>query len=73
MSRDDVKERLKDVDDEQLDKLLTSLEEKGFLKLYKSRRGTIDLAKVTCEGLRKAKPLDYYKWFPEWMEKEYLF
>ena len=73
MSRDDIKERLKGIDDEQLDKLLTSLEEKDFVKLYKGRHGTIDLAKATYEGLRKAKPLDYYKWFPEWVEKEYLF
>ena len=73
MSRNDMKERLPSIDDEQLDKLLTSLEAKGLVKLYRDRRGNIALAKATYKGLKEAKPLEYYKWFPEWMSKEYLF
>jgi len=67
MSREDMKERLVGASDEQLDKMLTSLEAKGLAFLYKSKRGDIVLAKATYKGLRQAKPLEYYKWFPKWM------
>jgi hypothetical protein len=67
MSREDIKERLVGASDEQLDKLLTSLEAKGLAFLYKGKRGDIVLAKATYKGLRQAKPLEYYKWFPKWM------
>jgi len=73
MSREDMKERLVGISDEQLDKLLTSLEAKGLAILYKDKRGNITLAKATYKGLKQAKPLEYYKWFPEWMKKEQLF
>ncbi len=71
MSREDMKERLS-ISHEQLDKLLTSLEAKGLAFLYKDRRGNIALAKATYKGLRQAKPLEYYKWFPKWIKKEQL-
>jgi alkylation response protein AidB-like acyl-CoA dehydrogenase len=73
MSRDDIKERLTDVTDEQLDKLLTSLEAKGLVKLYKDRRGNTAMAKATYKGLKEAKPPEYYQWFPEWIKKQKLF
>jgi len=73
MSRGDMKERLAGVSEEQLNKLLTSLEEKGLVKLYKDRRGNITLAKATYKGLKEAKPLEHYRWFPEWISKEQLF
>jgi alkylation response protein AidB-like acyl-CoA dehydrogenase len=73
MSREDMKERLVGISDEQLDKLLTSLEAKGLAIVYKDKRGNITLAKATYKGLKQAKPLEYYKWFPEWMKKEQLF
>jgi hypothetical protein len=73
MGRDDMKERLANISDEQLDKLLTSLETKGLAFLYKDKRGNITLAKATYKGLRQAKPLEYYKWFPEWIKKKQLF
>jgi alkylation response protein AidB-like acyl-CoA dehydrogenase len=73
MSKDDMKEKLAGVGDEQLDKLLTSLEAEGFVKLYKDRRGNIALAKATYKGLKEAKPPEYYQWFPEWMNKDLLF
>ncbi|MFQ6064367.1 MAG: acyl-CoA dehydrogenase family protein [Candidatus Bathyarchaeia archaeon] len=71
MSRDDVKEWMS-VEDEKLDRLLLSLEGKGLAKLYRDRRGKIALARATYKGLRKAKPLEYYQWFPSWIEKETL-
>ena len=73
MSKDDMKEKLAGVGDEQLDKLLTSLEAKGFVKLYKDRRGNIAMAKATYKGLKEAKPPEYYQWFPEWINKDLLF
>jgi alkylation response protein AidB-like acyl-CoA dehydrogenase len=73
MSKDDMKEKLAGVGDEQMDELLTSLEAKGFVKLYKDRQGSISLAKATYKGLKEAKPLEYYKWFPEWVNKDLLF
>ena len=73
MNREDMKAWLAGVSDDQLDKLLTSLEVKGLVKLYKDRRGAIALAKATYKGLKEAKPLEHYKWFPEWIDKELLF
>jgi alkylation response protein AidB-like acyl-CoA dehydrogenase len=72
MSKDDMKKKLVKIDDEQFDKLLTSLEAKGLVKLYRDRRGRIALAKATYKGLREAKPLEYYQWFPEWINKSLL-
>jgi hypothetical protein len=73
MDRDDMKERLRDISDERLDKMLISLEAKGLAFLYKDKRGNITLAKATYKGLRQAKPLEYYEWFPEWIKKKQLF
>jgi hypothetical protein len=73
MSREDLKERLTDSGDEKLDQLLKGLDAKSLVRLYKDGRGTIALAKATYEGLRKAGELDRYKWFPEWLSKEFIF
>jgi alkylation response protein AidB-like acyl-CoA dehydrogenase len=71
MSREDLKEVF-DVDDEQLDKVLVSLEQEGLVKLYRGRSG-IQLAKATYEGLKKAHPLEYYQWFPWWVDDKRKF
>jgi alkylation response protein AidB-like acyl-CoA dehydrogenase len=73
MSRSDLKERLASVSDDQLNKLLTVLETKGLIKLYKDRRGNITLAKATYKGLKQAKPPEYYQWYPDWVNKNLLF
>ena len=73
MSRSDMKDILTSATDEQLDKMLGSLETKGLVHLYRDRRGTIALAKATYKGLKEAKPLEHYKWFPEWIRKQKLF
>ncbi|MBW2031789.1 MAG: acyl-CoA dehydrogenase, partial [Deltaproteobacteria bacterium] len=72
MSREDIKAYF-DVDDQKLDEILTSLESQGLAKLTKDKQGTIALAKATYEGLRKAFPLDHYKWFPSWIKEEDIF
>jgi len=71
MSRDDVKEWIS-IEDEELDKLLESLKSKGLAKLHRDRRKKIALARATYEGLKKAKPLKYYQWFPKWIDEEQL-
>ena len=73
MSLEDMKAWLASISDDQLDKMLTSLEAKGLVKLYKDRRGTITLAKATYKGLKEANPLEHYKWFPDWIDKKMLF
>jgi alkylation response protein AidB-like acyl-CoA dehydrogenase len=73
MSRQDMKEKMAGVADEQLAQTLTALEAKGFVKVYKDRRGNINLAKATYKGLKAAKPLEYYKWYPDWIDKNLLF
>jgi len=73
LSREDLKERLTEVNDGELDQLLKSLEEKSMIKLYRDGRGTIALVKATYMGLRKAGPLENYKWYPEWLNKEFIF
>jgi len=73
MSRSDIKERLAQVSDDQLNQLLASLENKGLVKLYKDRRGNIALVKATYKGLKQAKPPEYYQWYPEWIRKDLMF
>jgi alkylation response protein AidB-like acyl-CoA dehydrogenase len=71
MSREDLKEVF-DVDDEELDHVLVSLEQEGLVKLY-SRKGKIQLAKATYKGLGKANPPEYYQWFPSWIDDKRKF
>ena len=73
MSRSDMKERLAGVSDEQLNQTLTALEMKGLIKLYKDRRGNMNLAKATYKGLKQAKPSTYYKWYPDWIDNNLMF
>jgi hypothetical protein len=64
---------LTEPDDSKLYRTLESLESKGLVKLYRGRKGAIDLAKATYGGLRKAAPLKEYKWYPEWLNKDFIF
>jgi len=73
MTREDLKERLKDVSDEKLDQTLKSLESKGLAKLYRDGRESITLAKATYLGLRRAGPLEKYKLYPDWLNKQFIF
>jgi hypothetical protein len=73
MTREDMKERLSAPDELKLAETMQVLEAEGLVKLYRGGKGTIDLVKATYVGLRKALPLEKYKWFPEWLSKELLF
>jgi hypothetical protein len=72
MVREDLWERLADTNQQELDKTLEDLESKGLVKLYRDGRGKIALVKATYEGLRTT-PLEKYKWYPDWLNKEYIF
>lgn len=71
MSKEDMKE-IFETDDITLDTLLIALEQKGLVRLYRSKKG-IELAKATYEGLKKAHPLEHYKWFPSWIDNSRIF
>jgi hypothetical protein len=73
MAREDLKERLKETSDERLDEIMRDLEAKGLAKLYRDGRKTIALVKATYDGLRKAGPLERYKWYPDWLSKDLIF
>jgi hypothetical protein len=71
MSRQDLMETL-DIDDGGLDGLLAALEKKGLVKLVRTKKG-IELAKATYDGLDKAHPPEYYRWFPSWVNDDRIF
>jgi len=73
MAREDLKERLTETSDEKFDEILKGLEAKGLAKVYRDSRKTISLAKATYDGLRKAWPLEKYKWYPDWLSRELIF
>ncbi len=70
MTRRDILDMF-ETDDETLDKLLLSLEEKGLAWLNRTKKG-IELAKASYKGLKQANPKEHYKWYPAWIggEKE---
>jgi hypothetical protein len=71
MSREDIKEYY-DVDDTRLDELFLSLEKNGLVKLYRDKKGIV-LSKATYDGLKKANPPEYYRWFPSWVREDNVF
>jgi alkylation response protein AidB-like acyl-CoA dehydrogenase len=73
MAREDLKERLVDQNDGELDKTLETLETKKLVKLYRDSKGMTILAKATYQGLHKAKPIQQYKWYPDWLDKKHIF
>lgn len=71
-SRDQLLARLR-TDEEKLDEILMSLEEKGLAKNYRDKRGVIALTRATYQGLKKAKPNEYYQYFPKWVDRSEFF
>lgn len=70
MTREELKQDVGEISDEKLDEMLKSLGDKGLASLYRGRKGNIEMTRATIKGLKKAKPLKEYKWFPEWVKKE---
>jgi alkylation response protein AidB-like acyl-CoA dehydrogenase len=71
MSTGDMREYF-DVETARLEEVLLTLENKGLVKLYRSKKG-IELAKATYDGLDKAHPAEYYRWYPSWITKDRIF
>jgi hypothetical protein len=70
---EDLKERIAGASEETFDRILKDLESKNLARLYRDGRGTIMLVKATYEGIRKASPPERYRWYPEWLRKEFIF
>ncbi|MHA1337096.1 MAG: acyl-CoA dehydrogenase family protein [Promethearchaeota archaeon] len=51
-----------------LRKIFEALEEKKLIVIHRDRQGKIALVKATYEGLQKAFPKEYYRWFPKWYD-----
>lgn len=73
MSREDLKERLTETDETKTDAVLETLESKSIVKLYRDSKRTIGLVKATYGGLRKAGSLEKYKWYPDWLDRDFIF
>jgi DNA-binding MarR family transcriptional regulator len=71
MAREDLEEEF-DLESEKLNRVMLSLEKKKLVRLYR-RREDITLVRITYEGLKKAKPAEYYQWFPPWVSREDIF
>lgn len=69
MTVEEIKDYI-NTDDEKIIALLTGLEEQGLAKLYRGRKGTVDMGRATFEGLDKANPPEYYKYIPAWVKDE---
>ena len=72
MTLDDLNERL-DVSADDLNKYLSSLEEKGLASLHRGKKETDLLARATYEGLAKANPAEFYKYIPSWANEADMF
>jgi len=65
---DEILENL-EITRENLNECLTALEADKLVALYR-KRGAIQLAKATYDGLRIAKPQEFYLKFPDFVDKE---
>lgn len=65
MSIEELEEELGEK--EKIIETVEMLEKENLVKTYRDRKG-IRLLRATYEGLKKAKPLEYYRWHPEWIK-----
>jgi len=72
MTREELKEDT-GLDDERLDEALLSLEEKKLVDIYRDRRGVFRLVKATYAGLERVRPIDYFRWYPDWIREDEVF
>jgi len=68
MEREEMMERL-GLTGEDLDGILEAAEAEKLVALYR-KRGSIAMAKATYEGLKKARPKEEYRFFPEFVDME---
>jgi hypothetical protein len=72
MTMGDIKEFL-DVTDDDLNKYLAGLEEKGLARLYRDKKGRLTMARVSYSGLDQANPPEHYRYFPQWIDSADIF
>lgn len=51
-----------------LRKIFESLIENNLIVAHRDRQGKIILVKANYEGLQRAFPSEYYRWFPDWYD-----
>jgi hypothetical protein len=68
MEKEEMMEKLS-LTEEDMDKALEAGEAEKIVALYR-KRGRITLAKATYAGLKKAKPQEYYNFFPDFVERK---
>jgi alkylation response protein AidB-like acyl-CoA dehydrogenase len=73
MTREDLKKRLTKISDEELTQFMERLESAGSVKLYRDKNRVVTLAKATYKGLSENGSLETYKWFPDWLDKGFIF
>ncbi len=73
MTPQDLKDVVPGLTDELLEKVASSLEQKGYASIYRDRKGVLRLVKPTYAGLRKIKPLKYFQYFPPFVKSEEAF
>ncbi|NVM55415.1 MAG: acyl-CoA/acyl-ACP dehydrogenase, partial [Candidatus Helarchaeota archaeon] len=70
MTPDDIKRHIKG-SRKKIIEVLEDLEKEGLIvTLRHPRTKKLLLAKSNYEGLRKAYPKEYYRWFPEWAKED---
>jgi len=72
MDIEDLKKFI-EADEKALAEVLTALEVKGLVRIHRDKHNRIRLVKATYDGLRKAQPKEYYRYYPRWVKKEYIF
>ena len=68
MEKEDLSETI-GVTEQDLESHLGTLEEEKLVAIYRTR-GRTALIKATYDGLKQAKPLEYYKVFPDFVDVE---
>jgi len=71
MTPEDIKQYV-DADDANLEQVVVALEGKGDVMVLRNKKG-IQLVKATYDGLKKAHPKEYYRWFPTWATEDRIF
>ncbi|MDD5288903.1 MAG: acyl-CoA/acyl-ACP dehydrogenase [Dehalococcoidales bacterium] len=72
MTMDDLKEEL-EISDTDLGNYLLALEKTGAANLYRDKRGTVLMARITLTGLSSTHSPEYYRYFPSWVNKKDIF
>lgn len=56
-----------------LDQIFESLEKQKLIVVRRDQSNSVNLVKASYEGLKRAFPEEYYRWFPTWYKDENKF